>query len=222
MQKAFYSEDLIEFKVNHKWIKGNLKDIKIDDKKFILSLENEPDKLENQSEILLINNYNAEKILKNSGEEFSEKQRVEFFDESSNGWAEGKIKTRNNDFYLISYTTRGILEGSKILYKNDIRTLTNNKDILKVDINYAQCFSLKKFENLCNPMKYAKKFIKKLINLLNEKIFFIFLNNNFDLFIFSKENKNENLINTDVINGLVEIAVKHFENIDKANKKLFK
>ena len=223
MQKSCYSDDLMEFKINHKWVKGNLKDIIIDQNKFILSLDQEKDKFEHQNQILYINNYNVESIIKDSEKEYSPNQRIEFFEESSNSWSEGKIKTKNNDFYIITYVTNLNYNNSKILYKNDIRPLTNPNDILKLNINDAQCFSLKNFENLSNPIKYAKKFIKKLINLLNQKIFFVFLNDNFDLFIFSTESENDNsLINNDVITGLIDIAVKHFKEIDKANKKLFK
>ena len=72
-------------------------------------------------------------------------------------------------------------------------------------------------------MKYAKKFIKKLINLFNEKIYFVFLNNNYDLFIFSSEDENENsLINKNVIDGLIDVAFNHFKDFDKSNKKIFK
>ena len=223
MQKSCYSDDLMEFKINHKWVKGNLKDIIIDQNKFILSLDKDKDKYEHQNQILYINNYNVESIIKNSEKEYSPNQRIEFFEESSNSWSEGKIKTKNKDFYIISYITNLNFNNSKILYKNDIRPLTNPNDILKLNISDAQCYSLKKFENLSNPIKYAKKFIKKLINLLNQKIFFVFLNDNFDLFIFSTESENDNnLINNDVITGLIDIAVKHFKEIDKSNKKLFK
>ena len=223
MQKSCYSDDLMEFKINHKWVKGNLKDIIIDQNKFILSLDKDKDKYEHQNQILYINNYNVESIIKNSEKEYSPNQRIEFFEESSNSWSEGKIKTKNKDFYIISYITNLNFNNSKILYKNDIRPLTNPNDILKLNISDAQCYSLKNFENLSNPIKYAKKFIKKLINLLNQKIFFVFLNDNFDLFIFSTESENDNnLINNDVITGLIDIAVKHFKEIDKSNKKLFK
>ena len=95
--------------------------------------------------------------------------------------------------------------------------------MLKLDLNKAQGFSLKNFETLSNPKKYAKKFIKKLIKLLNDKIFIAFLNNNLDLFIFSQDNEKENnIINKDVIDGLIDVAVKHFKEMDRENKKLFK
>ena len=72
-------------------------------------------------------------------------------------------------------------------------------------------------------MKYMKKFIKKLINLFADKIYFIFLNNNYDLFIFGAENENEkSLVNKVVINGLIDVAINHFKDFDKSNKKLFK
>jgi hypothetical protein len=110
------------------------------------------------------------------------------------------------------------------LHKNNIRPLISNDDILKLNLHNAQCFSLKNFESFSNPVKYAKKFIKNLINLLGEKIFFVFLNNNFDLFIFSKghENESNHSINEEIINGLINVAVQHFEEIDKVDKQLFK
>ena len=223
MHKAFYSDDIMEFKINHKWSKGKLKDILIDQNKYVLFIEKGEDKLEYQNPILLINNYDAPSLIKKFDENFSPNQRVEFFEESNNSWTEGIIKTKNNDFYLISYSTKTNLNNSKILFKNNIRSLTNDRDLLKLDLNKAQGFSLKNFETLSNPKKYAKKFIKKLIKLLNDKIFFVFLNNNFDLFIFSKDNEKENnIINKDVIDGLIDVAVKHFKEMDRENKKLFK
>ena len=223
MQKVFYSDDIMEFKINHKWSKGKLKDILIDQKKYVLFIEKGEDKLEYQNPILLINNYDAPSLIKKFDENFSPNQRVEFFEESNNSWTEGIIKTKNNDFYLISYSTKANLNNSKILFKNNIRSLTNDRDLLKLDLNKAQGFSLKNFETLSNPKKYAKKFIKKLIKLLNDKIFIVFLNNNLDLFIFSQDNEQENnIINKDVIDGLIDVAVKHFKEMDRENKKLFK
>ena len=223
MQKVFYSDDIMEFKINHKWSKGKLKDILIDQKKYVLFIEKGEDKLEYQNPILLINNYDAPSLIKKFDENFSPNQRVEFFEESNNSWTEGIIKTKNNDFYLISYSTKTNLNNSKILFKNNIRSLTNDRDLLKLDLNKAQGFSLKNFETLSNPKKYAKKFIKKLIKLLNDKIFIVFLNNNLDLFIFSQDNEQENnIINKDVIDGLIDVAVKHFKEMDRENKKLFK
>ena len=223
MQKVFYSDDIMEFKINHKWSKGKLKDILIDQNKYVLFIEKGEDKLEYQNPILLINNYDAPSLIKKFYENFSPNQRVEFFEESNNSWTEGIIKTKNNDFYLISYSTKTNLNNSKILFKNNIRSLSNDRDLLKLDLNKAQGFSLKNFETLSNPKKYAKKFIKKLIKLLNDKIFIVFLNNNLDLFIFSQDNEQENnIINKDVIDGLIDVAVKHFKEMDRENKKLFK
>ncbi len=223
MQKAFYYDDIMEFKINHKWSRGNLKDIIVDQNKYILSIEKGEDNYEIQNKILLINNFNIESIIKNIGQEYNQTQRVEYFDESSNSWNFGAIKTKNKDFYIISYETKSSLDNSKIIYKNNIRPLTNDKDISKLNLNHVKVFSLKIFETLSNPMKYAKKFIKKLINLFNEKIYFVFLNNNYDLFIFSSEDENENsLINKNVIDGLIDVAFNHFKDFDKSNKKLFK
>ena len=226
MQKVLCSDDIMEFKINQRWIRGFIKDIDISEKKFILSIENSKDNnlVELQNQPLLINNYTTEYILQNLDQDFSQNQIVEFFDDSSNSWIGGTIKTKNNDFYIISYLTKDSYNNSKIVYKNNIRPVTTDNNILSLNLNNAQCYSLKNFEIFSDPMKYARKFIKRLINLLNREIFYIFLNSNFDLFIFTIENKNENdnLINNEVINGLIDIAYKHFENVDKVNKKLFK
>ena len=225
MLKSLYSDDLIEFKDNNKWIKGNLKDIILNEKKFVLSLEKENEKsFEHTSETLFINNLNYESIMKNENETYSMNQSVEFFDESSNSWIEGTVKSIKNDFYLISYITKKSINNSTILHKNNIRPLISNDDILKLNLHNAQSYSLKSFESFSNPVKYAKKFIKNLIKLLGEKIIFVFLNNNFDLFIFNKGNENESshLINEEIINGLINVAVHHFEEIDKVDKQLFK
>ena len=223
MQKVFYSDEIMEFKINQRWLRGIIKDIDISGKKFILELENNKDnpiEIENQS--LLINNCTTESIIKNLEQEFSQNQSVEFYDDSVNSWIEGTIKTKNKDFYIISYSTKESMNNSKVLYKNNIRPVTGNKDILKLNMKNAQSFSLKSFEIFSNPLKYAKIFIKKLVSLLGKEIFFIFLNSNFDLFIFTIENKSDNLVNNEVINGLIDIAYKHFENADKTNRKLFK
>ena len=54
---------------------------------------------------------------------------------------------------------------------------------------------------------------------------YTFLNDEFDLFIFinetekEKENERNNKTN-EIIEGLIEVAVKHFEEIEKENKSL--
>jgi hypothetical protein len=133
---------------------------------------------------------------------------------------EGTIQSMKKDFYLINYTTKDRLNNSKIFFKNNIRPLSDDKEVLKLNINNLYCFSLKEFEIFSNPEKYAKKFIKKLINVLNDRIYFSFMNKDFDLFIFT--NGNQNLINSEIINGLIDVAIKHFHEVDKINKKLFK
>ena len=223
MQKAFYYEDIMEFKINNKWSKGKLKDIIINQNKYIVSLEKGEDNYEIQNKTLLINSFNVDSIIKNIGSEYNQNQRVEYFEETSNSWNLGTIKKKNKDFYIISYEAKPSVNNSKILYRNSLRPLTNEKDILKLNLNQVKVYSLKNFETLSNPMKYMKKFIKKLINLFADKIYFIFLNNNYDLFIFGAENENEkSLVNKVVINGLIDVAINHFKDFDKSNKKLFK
>ena len=223
MQKAFYDEYIMEFKINNKWSKGKLKDIIINQNKYIVSLEKGEDNYEIQNKTLLINSFNVDSIIKNIGSEYNQDQKVEYFDEASNSWNLGTIKKKNKDFYIISYEAKPNVNNSKILYRNSLRPLTNDKDILKLNLNQVKVYSLKNFETLSNPMKYMKKFIKKLINLFADKIYFIFLNNNYDLFIFGAENENEkSLVNKVVINGLIDVAINHFKDFDKSNKKLFK
>ena len=223
MQKAFYDEDIMEFKINNKWSKGKLKDIIINQNKYIVSLEKGEDNYEIQNKTLLINSFNVDSIIKNIGSEYNQNQRVEYFEETSNSWNLGTIKKKNKDFYIISYEAKPGVNNSKILYRNSLRPLTNEKDILKLNLNQVKVYSLKNFETLSNPMKYMKKFIKKLMNLFADQIYFIFINNNYDLFIFGAENENEkSLVNKVVINGLIDVAINHFKDFDKSNKKLFK
>lgn len=221
MQKSFYPDDILEFKSYYKWVKGSLKDIIINDNKYILSLINEKEQsTKNQNNILIINNSSPN--INNSQITYTVDQKVEFFDESSNNWIEGTIKNFNNDFYIISYIGKNNLTTSKIIYKNNIRPITNNKDILKIYINNIQSFSLREFQKLGNPIKYAKRFINKLVYLLDEKIVFTFLNNNFDLFIYVTGNENNKFSNKELIKGLIDIAVKHFRGIDKEKKEIYK
>jgi hypothetical protein len=129
----------------------------------------------------------------------------------------------NNDFYIVSYANKSCLNNTKILYKNNIRPLTTDNDLVKLNLDKVHCYSLKLFEKFSNPIKYAKKFINKLINLLSNKIMYTFLNDELDLFIFineiEKENKSNNATN-EIMEGLIDVAVKHFEEIEKENKKI--
>ena len=222
-KKVFYSNEILEFKINGKWVIGSLKDIDKSKNKFILSLNKEDENknsYESQGPFLLINDFNVKAALNNSPENFPKNQKIEFYDDTANGWSEGTIKANNNDFYIITYNNKTSFNNSKILYKENIRTITKNEDIVKLNIDLVNSYNLKNFELLSNPLKYAKKFIKQLIDLLGQDINLVFLNDNLDLFIFSGNNKETT--QSEIINGLIEVAFKHFEEIDKVNKKLFK
>ena len=75
MQKAFYYEDIMEFKINNKWSKGKLKDIIINQNKYIVSLEKGEDNYEIQNKTLLINSFNVDSIIKNIGSEYNQNQQ---------------------------------------------------------------------------------------------------------------------------------------------------
>lgn len=143
----------------------------------------------------------------------------------NNCWSEANIESMNNDFYIVSYANKDRLNNTKILYKNNIRNLTNDSDLVKLNLEKAHSYSLKNFEKFSNPIKLAKKFINKLLNILGNKIFFTFLNDNLDLFLFINETEKENEFNNsqnEIMNGLIEVAMKHFEEMEKSDKKLFK
>ena len=226
MKKSFYPDDIMEFKINNKWIKGNLKDINKSQNKFILSLENSPsENFEHKNNSLIFNNFSIETILKSSGQNFTVNQRVEFYDMENKYWSEANIESMNNDFYIISYAKKDCLNNTKILYKNNIRNLTNDSDLIKLNLDKVHCYSLKDFEKFSNPIKIAKKFINKLLNIFGNKIFFTFLNENLELFLLANEAEKENEFNisqNEIMNGLIEVAVKHFEEMEKSDKKLFK
>ena len=222
MQKSFFPEDIMEFKLNNKWVKGNIKDILISENKFVLNLSNLNQNYEHKNSILIFNNYSFDTIKKNLEKNFEINQRIEFYDEINNSWQEANIETKNNDFYIISYANKNSMNNTKILYKNNIRALTNNNDMIKLNLEKVKIFSLKKFEKFENCLKHCKKLVKKLVNILKDKILYTFMNENLDLFIFWINNENDNLNENEIINGLIDIGFKHFEEIDKKNKKLFK
>ena len=226
MKKSFYPDDIMEFKLNNKWIRGSLKNIIKSENKYIISLENSSSQnFEHKNSLLIFNNFSIETILKNTEKNFAVNQRVEFFDAENNSWSEANIESMNNDFYIVSYANKDRLNNTKILYKNNIRNLTNEADLIKLNLDKAHGYSLKNFEKFSNPIKLAKKFINKLLNLLGNKISYTFLNDNLELFLFINEIEKENEFNNsqnEIINGLIEVAVKHFEEIEKADKNLFK
>ena len=225
MKKSFYPDDIMEFKINNKWIKGSLKDINKSQNKFILSLDNNPQNYEHKNTSLIFNNFSIETIIKSSEKNFTVNQRIEFYDMENNCWSEANIESMNNDFYIVSYANKDRLNNTKILYKNNIRNLTNDSDLVKLNLEKAHSYSLKNFEKFSNPIKLAKKFINKLLNILGNKIFFTFLNDNLDLFLFINETEKENEFNNsqnEIMNGLIEVAMKHFEEMEKSDKKLFK
>ena len=222
MQKSFFPDDIMEFKLNNKWVKGNIKDILISENKFVLNLSNLNQNYAHKNSILIFNNYSFDTIKKNLEKNFEINQRIEFYDEINNSWQEANIETKNNDFYIISYANKNSMNNTKILYKNNIRALTNNNDMIKLNLEKVKIFSLKKFEKFENCLKYCKKLVKKLVNILKDKILYTFMNENLDLFIFWINNENDNLNENEIINGLIDIGFKHFEEIDKKNKKLFK
>lgn len=222
MQKSFFPDDIMEFKLNNKWVKGNIKDILISENKFVLNLSNLNQNYAHKNSVLIFNNYSFDTIKKNLEKNFEINQRIEFYDEINNSWQEANIETKNNDFYIISYANKNSMNNTKILYKNNIRALTNNNDMIKLNLEKVKIFSLKKFEKFENCLKYCKKLVKKLVNILKDKILYTFMNENLDLFIFWINNENDNLNENEIINGLIDIGFKHFEEIDKKNKKLFK
>jgi hypothetical protein len=225
MKKSFYPDDIMEFKLNNKWFKGSLKDIKKSEKKYILSLDNsQTQDLEHKDHILVVNNFSIETLLKSSKQNFNEDERVEFYDTDNNCWSPANIESMNKDFYIVSYADKTSLNNTKIIYKNNLRPLTN--DIISLELRNAYSYSLQNFKKFTNPLKFAKKFISKLLIVLNEKILYTFLNDNFELFLFMNESQKENDPNNSqneiIINGLIEVAIKHFEEIEKMNKNIFK
>jgi hypothetical protein len=225
MKKSFYPDDIMEFKLNNKWFKGSLKDIKKSEKKYILSLDNsQTQDLEHKDHILVVNNFGIETLLKSSKQNFNENERVEFYDTDNNCWSPANIESMNKDFYIVSYADKTSLNNTKIIYKNNLRPLTN--DIISLELRNAYSYSLQNFKKFTNPLKFAKKFISKLLIVLNEKILYTFLNDNFELFLFMNESQKENDPNNSqneiIINGLIEVAIKHFEEIEKMNKNIFK
>ena len=221
MKKIIYYSEELEIFHDDSWVKCNLLDILKDKNKYILSFDKETRKTsEYENNILLIHNYDYEKMIKDS--KFERGQNVEFFNESIDAWSEGTIKSCKNDFYIIDYISKKNENKTKILYKNNIRTKAENEQLIKLDIQHVDVYNLQKFECLQNPLKSIKIFLKKLANLFDDNISYIFLNSKFEIFIFNSDNDKNKAYNKEVIQGLMDVAFKHFKEIDKLNSQLFK
>ena len=59
MQKSFFPDDIMEFKLNNKWVKGNIKDILISENKFVLNLSNLNQNYDHKNSVLIFNNYSS-------------------------------------------------------------------------------------------------------------------------------------------------------------------
>lgn len=233
MQKIFSPSDILEFKIDNKWQMGTLQDINISENKFQIFLSKENTTVDHISPSLSINTLNLDTILSSDKTIYKVEDKVEFFDDSTHGWIEGKIKNSNGDFFLINFNfnTKNTFNNndSKIIHKNNLRPVTKSNDVIKFGIDSAEVYELKNFEELSDPVKLGKKTAKQLIELFNEEISFIFLNDKLQLFIFrnksfnsNSNNNGNNMIKKDIIEGLINIAFKHFEEIDQKNQKLFK
>ena len=65
MKKSFYPGDIMEFKLNNKWIRGSLKNIIKSENKYIISLENSSsENFEHKNSLLIFNNFSIETIFR--------------------------------------------------------------------------------------------------------------------------------------------------------------
>lgn len=217
MQKLYTSKDPLEFNINNKWLQGELHTINPTQNIFEIKLQNSNTPLSQQSTFLQINTLNLQSILSNSNN-FNINDKVEFYDDNTNGWQEGKITNKNGDFYIVNYLNKKSFDNSKILYKNNLRPLTKSQDIIKFNLDCADYYELKdKFGELSNPEKCVKKLGKQLIEIFGEEIKFIYVGDNLEMIIFKEKKNKENnnsLLKKEIIEGLIEIAKNHFEELE--------
>lgn len=227
MQKIFESNDTLEFKLNNKWQMGELHSINVPENKFQIFLTKDNSVIEHHSSSILLNTLDMDTIISNFSKTYQKDEKIEFYDEESKGWTEGKIKEVGGEFFVINYCSKsGFSESSKIVNKNNLRPITKSQNILKFSLEAVECFDLKQFENLSKPEKYCKKLAMQLIDIFKDEIKFIFFGKNLKMLVFTEskkeliKNKNkENLFKKEIIEGMINICFKHYEEIDKKNQK---
>lgn len=225
MQKLYTSKEPLEFYINNKWQQGELHNINIPSNTFKILLSQNKSLISHQSTSLQINTINIQNILSNSSNSYNVNDKVEFYDENTKGWIEGSIKSIKGDFFVINYNIKNNFDNSKIIYKNNLRPTTKEQDIIKLSMDCINCYELKdKFKELSNPEKCAKKLSKEIIEIFGKEIKYIFLGENLEMFILKDKKllNNNSLLKSEIIEELIKIAVKHFEEIEQNRQKVLK
>jgi len=202
-----------EFKINDKWINGELLEIDIENHKYLIKILSFNKIIEHKNKYLIFHCPNIRDIMGNYSHKFKINEQVEFFDNILKIWFRGEIKNIQGDFYLINYMADANLYNSKIVHLNNIRLIPKEKETYKFDIDKCRKFSLESFQSLNNYKECQFKFceqIKKIFNDLIEKIFI----SEDNLYIFEKI-INENPLNYDMIKNMILIAKEHFEEMEK-------
>ena len=218
-----------EFKINDKWITGELIDIDLDNQKYIIKLSLINKTYEHKNKYLIYHCPNIRDIMNNNNNQFTINDRMEFYDNNLNIWFKGEIKNIQGDFYLINYIVNANLCNSKIVHFNNIRLIPKEKETYKFDIDKCKKFSLNCFNDLNNNKECQIILCKQIKKIFNNEIEKIFVSED-NLFLFEKL-RNENPLNNDMIKNMIIISKEHFEEMEKLrnidlndnnNKKIFK
>ena len=202
-----------EFKINDKWINGELIEIDLEHQKYLIKIISLNRIIEHKNKYLIFHCPNIRDIMGNYTHKFKINEQVEFFDNILNTWFRGEIKNIQGDFYLINYMADANLYNSKIVHLNNIRLIPKEKETYKFDIDKCRKFSFENFQSLNNHKECEFKFCEQIKKIFNDSIEKIFISEDY-LYIFEKI-RNENPLNSDMINNMILIAKEHFEEMEK-------
>jgi len=201
-----------EFKINNKWLNGEIEDIDKINKIFFIKPYNGNELIEVKNNNILyyseiINNIINESNY-NNNINFSVNENVEFYDSNLKCFLNGVITSKQNKFYCVKYLNDKALYNSQIIYENNLRKKINNKDIIKLDINNFQEINLNNYDI---SKEISKNLIKQFYSLFEKEIEYIFLNkDNSKIIIYFTQEK----INEELIDELIKVTIEYFKDID--------
>ena len=205
-----------EFKINHKWINGEIIDIDKLNNIFLIKPYNENELIEMKNSNIIFYNEIINNILNESNYNninFNVNENVEFYDSNLKCFLNGVITSKKGKFYCIKYINDKALYNSQIIYENNIRKKLNNRDLIKLNINNFQEINLNNYDI---SIDISKNIIKQFYNLFENDIEYIFLNkDNSKIFIYCNHDK----INEELIDELIKVTLEFYKDVDNLFEK---
>ena len=199
-----------EFKINNCWEIGSLLDVDINSQKYFIKIEEEENKskiIEYQNQFLYIRKQNNN--FKNKPEQgYRINELVEVLNNKK--WCVGSILSQKGNFYLISILAKGN-QTEKFFHENFIRPLTEEKNMIKLNLQSCKRISLEIFQNFVKKENYIRRMINKFKKIfLPEEIQYLF-HSNLNLYLFGSN------VEEELINSLIQVSFEHFSELEAKN-----